>query len=442
MTLTEEGGGEPPKLLARSAVKIRIALASGLVLGLGSWLAPRAAQTTPSTVPQEHAAPLLEEQVQLRETSRTFVGVQDVAADVRDHSVAIAMPDLPPVASRNDFSELLTAPAPVSGYGVFVSATHVLTHSAALDGRSSVALAVGPDVTQQAQVVAYEPQTGLVLLQTDPSERTSATLAMAAPPAGALAVGVGRSRVRDLAIPVFVTGVGADRYTIGAVDESIPAGMPVFTLAGELFAVAAPEGGEVRAIPVRDAADRLLARASSGERRPSLGLAYQEPAGPLRGIFGGDGVVVTDVLTGGPADMADVRVGDLLVAVGDTPIDSADSATKALSATVVGMATPLHVRRAARARTIEVTPALAYEVAALARARDDRPSGLEARAILPPAVVETSAIPPSARVLSVNGRAVTSRPQVQRELRAARGPVPVLLEQAGGRYFVAIEPAR
>jgi hypothetical protein len=44
--------------------------------------------------------------------------------------------------------------------------------------------------------------------------------------------------------------VGEGRYTIGAVNGAILPGMPVFNLAGELLAIAAPEGQE-RCAPFR-----------------------------------------------------------------------------------------------------------------------------------------------------------------------------------------------
>lgn len=441
MTQSHGLDGQPRKLLAGGAIKIRIALASGLVLAVGAWLTPRAAQTTLSA-PQEHAAPLLEEQVQLREASRTFIGVQDVAAQVREHSVAIPTPTAVALNSRNDFSEPDTATAQVAGFGVFVSDTHVLAHSVALEGRSSVQLAIGAGRSLAALVVAYEPPTGLVLLQTEPSGRPPVILANQAPAAGALAVGVGRSDERDIAVPVFVTAVGRDRYTIGAVNESILPGMPVFNLAGELFAIAAPDGREVRAIPAREAADPLIARASTGERLSSFGLGFQAPSGLLTRTFGEQGVVITEVLEGGPADLADIQVGDVLLAVGGVEVDSAETATRLLSSAEVGTATRLRLRRTGRIRDVNVTPALAYEVAALARAGADGPSGPEARVLFPAPLLERSAIPPSARVLSMNGRVVNSRAQVQRELRLARNPVPVLLRQGNNRFFVAIEPSR
>jgi S1-C subfamily serine protease len=428
------------KLLAGGAVKIRIAVASVLVLAVGAWLTPRAAQT-PLAPSQERAAPLLEEQVQLREASQRFVGVQDVAARVREHSVAVMMP-APSMGSRNDFSAPPAAvPTPVTGFGVYVSDTHVLAHSRALDGRSSVPLSGGTGRTVGAQVVAYDPLTGLVLLQTEPSGIQPVALATEAPAAGALAVGVGRSEGHDIAVPVFVTGVAGNRYTIGAVNESILPGMPVFTLAGELFAVAAPDGAEVRAIPAREATDRLLAHVATGRRQSSFGLGFQTLIGSLTGTFGEQGVIITDVIEGGPADLAGVLVGDVLLRVGDLEIDSVETATEALSSNEVGATVSLRTRRAGRLREVDVTPALAYEVAALATASGAGSSGPEARVLFPASVLEQSGIPPTARVLTMNGRAVTSRAQAQRELRVARASVPVLLRQGDTRFFMAIEPA-
>jgi S1-C subfamily serine protease len=153
-------------------------------------------------------------------------------------------------------------------------------------------------------------------------------------------------------------------------------------------------------------------------------------------------LIVTEVVPGGPADLAGVEVGDVLLAVGEVALDSVETATRALSSAPIGTAMPLQVRRAGRVRTVDVTPALAYAVAALARASAGDPSGPEARALFPAQVLERAAIPPSARVLSVNGRALTTRAQAQRELTLARNPVPVLLRQGNTRFFVAVEPTR
>lgn len=441
--MTESNGGvQPRKLLAGAALKIRLALASALVLTIGAWLAPRAAQTGLSA-PQERAAPLLEEQVQLREVSRPFVGVQEVAAPVGQYSVAILPPPSPGVPSRNDYSGPARTAGPVAGFGVFVSNTHVLTHSAALDGRSVADVSVGNGLTTAAQVVTYEAPTGLVLLQLQRSEgRASAAFAVQAPMPGELAVAVGRSNERELAVPVFVTSVGPDEYTIGAVNDALLPGMPVFNLAGELLAVSAPDGRTVRGIPVRQAAERMLTRAAAGERRSSFGLGFQAPTGRLSKTFGGEGVIISNVLPGGPGDAAEIRVGDVLLAVGELQIDSADAAERALSTAGIGTPITLRVRRGPRVSDIQATPAAAYEIAALARSTVDVPAGPEARALFPASVLEASAIPPSARVVSVNGRAQMTRAQVQRELRLARQPLPILLREESYQFFAAVEPTR
>jgi S1-C subfamily serine protease len=442
MNGSRDGDDRPPKLLAGADVKIRIALASGLALALGAWLTPRAAETALSA-PQEHAAPLLEEQEQLREVSKPFVGVQEVAAGVRQHSVAILQPVAPDVPSWKDYSASAASRRMAAGFGVFVSDTYVLTHSAALDGRSTTDVSLGGGVTVPAQVVAYEPPTGLVLLQVSPSEgRAAVPFAADAPAPGALAVAVGRASGRELAVPVFVTSVGTEEYTIGAVNDALLPGMPVFNLAGELFAVAAPDGREMRAIPVQPAAQRMVTRAPTGERLSSFGLAFQIPTGGLADVFGNEGVLVSEVLPGGPADSADVRVGDVLLAVGEVPIDSADTAARVLGTAAIGTPTALRIRRGSRVSDIAATPAVAYEIAALARSSTESPQGAEARVLFAPAVLEASAVPPSARVLTVNGRRLTTRAQVQRELRLARRPVPVLLRLGNDQFFAAVEPQR
>jgi S1-C subfamily serine protease len=441
MTRSNSFDGRPRKLLAGRATKVRIALASGLLLTAGGWLAPPGDQTTVS-VPEERAAPLLEEQVQVRDTSQAFVGVQNVARTVTEHTVAIPVPMQTVPGGRTDFFEPPRAAPDMGGFGVFVSDTHILSHSVALDGRSSVPLSAGAGPAFEATVVAYEQSTGLVLLQTRPSGRPAVALSSEAVAAGALAVGVGRSGRRDIAVPVFVTSAGGGRYTIGTVDESIRPGMPVFTLSGELFAIAAPDGQEWSAVPAREAVDRLIARSSTGERRSSFGLGFQSPTDVLTNIFGASGVVITEVVEEGPADRSDIQPGDVLLAIGDAEVDSIETAARVLGSRAVGAATQLRLRRDGRLRDIEVVPASAYEVAALARANADDVSAPEARVLFSTPVLHRAGIPPTARVVSIRGRPVTTRREAQRQLRLARDAVPVLLRYGGSRYFVALEPGQ
>ena len=93
--------------------------------------------------------------------------------------------------------------------------------------------------------------------------------------------------------------------------------------------------------------------------------------------------------------------------------------------------------------TVNATPRPTYEVAALARhAPVDPAVGPEARTLFPLPVLDRARIPPTARVLMVGRRPVTSGAQAQRILRTARQPIPVLVSTQTTRFFAAIEPSR
>jgi S1-C subfamily serine protease len=417
-------------------------VASVLVLTIGAWIAPRASPT-PLSPPQERAAPLIEQQVQPRETSRPFAGVQDLAGRVLPHSVAIVASAPIHVPSRRDYPGVVSRDSIAGGFGVFVSETQVLTHSAALHGRSTASVSIGSEGSTDAEVASYEPATGLVLLTVAPQPGPAAApVAADAPALGSLAVAVGRSAERDLAVPVFVTGAGRDGYTVGAVGEALLPGMPVFNLGGELFAIVAPGDLSARAIPVQGAAARLRSRASSAERPASFGLSFQAIDGNLTVIYGDAGVLIADVLPEGPGDAAGIRAGDVLLAAGDVPIDSVDTAVRALGAAVVGTPITLRVRRGAREHAVDATPVLTYETLPLVHSSGRDADGPEARVLFPAAVLEQSAIPPTARIVNVNGRTLATRALVDRERRSARRPIPVLVRVGTSQFFAAVESLR
>jgi S1-C subfamily serine protease len=427
----------PHKLLAARGTRLRLAVMSGVILGAGALMAPRTTQTT-LTTPQEHAAPLLEEQVQPRATALPFRGVQDLASRLRQHSVAIVPTQKTLPQTRSDFTEHSEA-APADRSGVFVSGTHVLTHADALDGRSSVLITATDGSPTEARVEAFEPESGLVLLQTQATTRQPAAIAGEPRVPGTLAVAVGRSQGGDFVVPVFITSASADRYTLSG-QGTITAGMPLFDMNGELFAIAGDDGHT--GFAVREAATRLLARASAGERWSAVGLAFQVLEGSLTRVLGEKGVLVSDVVDGGPGDDAGVTAGDVLLAVGDAEVNAIDDAVRALRAVPPGTPVRLRLLRAGRTRTLDVTPVTAYEVAALARGRPVIPSFPEARRLFSRSQLDSSGIPASARVVTVHATPPVSRAQVQRALRTARQPVLVLLSHDGRQFFAAIEPAR
>jgi S1-C subfamily serine protease len=442
MTEGQDLHTEPrPKLLASRAARLQLAAASGLVLAVGAWLAPRAAQT-PLAAPQEHAAPLIEEQVQRREAARPFSGVEDVAARVRAHVAAI--PSAAGVVERtgNDFTEPASEGPPPAGFGVFISDRHLLTHRRALEGRASARVVTASGADADARLLVYEQSSGLVLLEIEPAIGTAAPLAMSSPAPGSLGIAVGHAAEGgDIAVPVFITSSGASRYTLGRVDDVVRPGMPVFTIDGELLAVAAPNTTRVHAFPAREAAGRLLARNIAGEQPSSFGMRLQALSGLLTRSFGAEGVVVTEVMPGGPAAGGGIEAGDVLLAVGDTLVDSVPTAVRALSSRPLDAPTGIRLRRNGAARMVEISPIPAFDAVTREPGSDDA-GAADARTILPEPWLEAGGIAGDARVLSINGRAVASRAQATRALRTRPDLATILVRQGGETFFVAIEPPR
>jgi hypothetical protein len=267
-------------------------------------------------------------------------------------------------------------------------------------------------------------------------------IATTSPLPGTLAVAAAPSPPREIAVPVFVTSSADDRFTVAGVGEAVLPGMPVYTVDGDLFAIASGnQRGDAYAIGA--AASRLTTRASAGQPVASFGVSFQELRGLLTRVYGERGVLINHVVDDGPADRAGVRVADVLLAVGDLEIDSGATASRALADRVPDAPAPLRVRRAGRERVIEVTPAASYEVAARARATADASApGIRAAVLWPRSMLDEAAIPANASVLAINGQLVASRAQAERDLLRARGPVSVWLRYGDSRFFVAIEPAR
>jgi hypothetical protein len=291
------------------------------------------------------------------------------------------------------------------------------------------------------RIAAYDPATGLALLESASPLGAPAPIG-AEPAAGMLVVAAAAWQERDVAVPLFVTRVAPDRYTVTATMPRMLHAMPLYTLEGELLAILSGDGPEWQAVPAGPALQNLLARAAKGERLAAVGTAFQQLTPPLQQAFGEGGVLISDVVDGGPAALADVQVGDVLLRVGEVDVATVEAAVQAVNAIPVGVPTAFEVRRTGRVREVKVIPALAHQVSWLAHRERPGAPALEASDALPTAALDASGIPPDARVLAVNGRAVSSRAQVDRELRRAAAPLRVLLHDGETQFFAAVAPRR
>jgi hypothetical protein len=242
---------------------------------------------------------------------------------------------------------------------------------------------------------------------------------------------------RDVAVPVFISSVSFDRYGIGGTEASLAAGLPIYNLDGELLAISSGDGSAWR---IRHALNRLLPVAAAGVMPASTGLAFQVVDGALADAFGGIGLAVISVVADGPADVAGLQAGDLITGIDVAASDAGGDLAAAMAALPAGASVSLSIRRGGKPLSIAVTPAPAYELAALARR--PAPSGPVARRLFAPAALGAAAVPQEAVVLMINGRSVTSPEQAARDLQRVRGAATVLLEHRGQKFFAAIDTGR
>jgi S1-C subfamily serine protease len=357
------------KLFGSVRTKLWIAGGSVVVLSAGLFTLPAPAPSAPPPS-EERATPLLQQEVERREQLRIFEEVQQLGPRVARHSVTIpAVADVAPLPSD------LTPPAPrvdPDGHALIISPEgELLTAASALRGLESFDVQLFDGRTVVASVVAFDPDTDLVLLRADGIPRTDAAPWAATPPvAGMLAVAVSHVAGQVAVAPVFVMTAADAERRVRTTTGDLLAGTPLFTAAGEVFAIAAG-GANPSALLIAPAVTRLRERIAGGQaRRGAVGLTFEAVAATTPTSASNQGVVVADVIPFGPAAVAGVRPGDSLVAIGESAVSTPDEALAAIAALPPGGNTTLTITRAGKALQLEVTAtsALGLRVRQTARA--------------------------------------------------------------------------
>jgi S1-C subfamily serine protease len=423
--------------------KLWIAVASVLVLAAGVLTLPAPA---PSGVgaPEERAAPLLEAEVERRQQLRIFEEIQQLGPRLARHSVTI--PGTPQTAA---LPSDLTPPTPridPSGHGLIISADgEILTASAAVRGREVLPVELIDGRRIDARVVAFDPDADLVLLQSPDVPRTDAAPWATTPPtAGMLSVAVSHAAGQVAVAPVFVMAAPDADRRVRTTNADLSPGTPLFTTAGEVFAIAAGNGDTSAAI-IASAVARLRERVASGQaRRGALGLTFQPIDGALRAAFPTAGVLIADVAPYGAADEAGLRAGDVLTAMGDTEVTTPDVAQQAIAALQPGSRVDVHVIRARQTMTVPVTmsSALGLRVRQTPGGawRDTVGEAPAAFTVFDEATRAIADVLPQSRIISINGERVRTSEEAREAFgRARRSPIVLYLEDERGRFFRAVE---
>ena len=259
------------------------------------------------------------------------------------------------------------------GSGVVIGENRILTNAHNLQG-DEVTVTFADGRTAEATVLGVDGDGDVAVLEAATEGAAALELGADAPNVGTAVVALGNPNGHGPRVTFgFVSGTGRSfrgprgRRVAGAVEHTAPlmpgsSGGPVVGLDGRLLGINTNRLGHGFYLAVAaDAAlrDRVgaLGRGESPKRRRlGIGIAPAHVARQLRRAVGlpeRDGLLIREVEEGSLAASAGIAEGDLLVAVGGTPLASADDLFDALAGD-----SPLELTlvRGTDERTVTVTP--------------------------------------------------------------------------------------
>jgi S1-C subfamily serine protease len=334
--------------------------------------------------------------------------------------------------THGDFGDTQPPEGAGSGSGILLADGHVVTHVAALRGTGAPVARLADGTEAPAAVRAYEPSTGMVLLtlSLDAPQPGAPLVSLPAPPGG-LAVAAARSDGAEVVFPAFISAVGPATYTITAVGGPLPPGTPVYTLDVEALAVMGARPTLAFSLP--EVLARLRAAAAEGRGLPrTIGVCLQDLTPAMEELVGA-GVLVSDLLDGGPAEQAGLRAGDVLVRLDGAELSDVAPARRRIAALDPGRVVAATVRRQGKEQRVALRAA---ETLALHPCHRPAPAAASPRAgtFFGAEALTAAGVSPDAVVLSVDGVDAGRRPAARRPRSHGR----LVHLQDGGRRFFAV----
>jgi S1-C subfamily serine protease len=270
-----------------------------------------------------------------------------------------------------------------SGSGfVFTPDGLVLTNSHVVHGASRLTVTLSDGRTLDADLVGDDPHTDLAVIRIDaghlPAVRFAESRALRV---GQLVIAIGSPYGFDASVTsgvVSALGRSLRARTGRLIDDLIQtdaalnpgnSGGPLATSRGDVVgvntAMIAPAQGISFAIASRTAqfvASRLIR--DGRIVRGYLGLAGQSAPIPRavvreRRLAASIGVQVMSVEAGGPAARAGLEAGDIVIALGASPVTGVDELHRLLTEDAIDKTVPLTIVRGARIEEIAITPVTA-----------------------------------------------------------------------------------
>ena len=269
-------------------------------------------------------------------------------------------------------SSLVTIGRDGRGSGIVIAAGKVLTNVHNLRDRTTL-VTFADGRAEQGSVTGADEDGDLVVLEVDTGDVSPAAWAEQSPDAGDLVFALSRGGHRTRISFGMVSSVDVafhgprGRQVHGGIEHTAPlvrgsSGGPISNADGKVVGLNTHRTGRgfYVARPIDAALQSTIADLAAGKSvvRPRLGVALAPPevAAKLRASVGlpeREGLLVRGVEADGPAAVAGIVEGDLLVSAGDTALDSIEALHDVLAN--VGETLTLTVVRGNDERTVEIT---------------------------------------------------------------------------------------
>src|SRR5438093_972101 len=283
-----------------------------------------------------------------------------------------------------------------SGSGVIVDAKgYVLTNNHVIENAQDITVRLSDGRKFTAKLVGRDPKTDLAVLKVEaPSPLPAAELGDSDHlRVGQWAIAIGNPFGLDRTVTVgIISATARNRVGVATYENFIQtdasinpgnSGGPLLNLDGKVIgintAIVAAGQGIGFSIPINQAKEVMRQLIASGRVvRGWLGIAIQDVTDELAGTFGvREGVLVAEVMKGGPAEAAGVRQGDVIVELNGAPIKEVPELQRRVAAVAPGQPVRLKVIRERKPVALSVTVTeMPGDEPVLAGAPDDESWGL------------------------------------------------------------------
>src|SRR5881296_1729856 len=286
--------------------------------------------------------------------------------------------------------------ARASGSGVLVDPRgYVLTNNHVIENAQDITVRLSDGRKFTAKLVGRDPKTDLAVLKVEaPSPLPAAELGDSDHlRVGQWAIAIGNPFGLDRTVTVgIISATARNRVGVATYENFIQtdasinpgnSGGPLLNLDGKVIgintAIVAAGQGIGFSIPINQAKEVMRQLIASGRVvRGWLGIAIQDVTDELAGTFGvKEGVLVAEVMKGGPAEAAGVRQGDVIVELNGAPIKEVPELQRRVAAVAPGQPVRLKVIRERKPVALSVTVTeMPAEEPVLAGAPDEESWGL------------------------------------------------------------------